>query len=207
MVGRSLWDLAQEATVEHNPYRLALRVITHVRRHGQTNWDSALANGTRATQRVLGMMRRLAASGETFSVVGFSLGGRVLMSALRRGDPGPSLHRALFVAAATSIQGFSALPRCLRDGARVVNVFSDDDAVLCSLYPHVHGLEDAAGTRPAAVDGVENVRVNAGHLSYSSLAPLLVDLATRPRALSREADPPPIGADRWKLPDPNGREI
>ncbi len=181
IAGGDLWDLAQEAVTEHHPWRFAIRVIVRVQQEAHQHWDSALGNATRATQKLVGVIKFLAGSGEEFSVVGFSLGGRVLMSALQViGDPGAQMRRAVFAAAAVSSSNFARLQPALLSGGRIVNVYSDDDEVLASLYPIVHGLDGAAGTGPVLVSGGENVKVAAGHLSYAKLGRKFVALATAP---------------------------
>ncbi len=179
IAGGALWNMAKEAMTEHNPWRLAIRVIVAIQQEGHQSYDSALANATHASQRVMGLMKFLAKSDQEFSVIGFSLGGRILMSALRTmGDPGIKMRRAVFAAAAVSSSSFAHLvPTLLCDG-RIVNVHSDGDDVLASLYPLVHGLDGAAGTQAVAVPGVENFKVDAGHLSYGKLAERLMQLAT-----------------------------
>jgi hypothetical protein len=183
MVNSSAWDFLKEAATDPNPWRLTARIIIRLQAQGHLRWDSALASVTRASQRLVALVRYLASREDRFSLISFSLGCRIAHSALRiTGDPGPNMFRAVFAGAAMSSSSYAALAPSLLERDRVVNVYSDDDAVLQALYPSMHGLDDAAGARAAEVEGVHNVRVAAGHLSYADLADLLVTLGTEPTA-------------------------
>lgn len=112
--------------------------------------------------------------GVRLSLVAFSLGARLALRALQGTPPVHNIFRAVFVAGAGSAPEFSTLPEHLRTRETPVNVWSRQDVVLSLLRPLVeHGTP--MGVAP--IDGVRNVEMPAGHLSYAQHAGKLLELA------------------------------
>lgn len=169
-----------EALSDPNPTRGLVRAIVGVAKDSRVQWDSALAATTQARMRVLGAIKAYDHRGERFSVMGFSLGSRVLLSALTGiADPLPNLHRTVFAGAAAPAQAYSQLPAWLRDSGteRTVHVWSQNDLVLAAMYPLMQGSCPAAGCSPVDLPGIRNVRVDVGHLSYPKIARELLSIA------------------------------
>jgi len=184
MIKASSWKIGERILTDRNPWRRAVHILLLLQKHRRKYWNDALANMTGASLAAAAILMKLARTEEPFAAVGFSLGGRVLLSALcaalrdlRR------LNRAVFAGAAISSPAFSAIPPALLKSRRIVNVYSGYDDVLERLYPGAHGCDDAAGVAPVRRAGIKNVRVNTGHLSYPNLATKLVRLATETELL------------------------
>lgn len=179
MVTATASDVALEVLTERNPWRAVMRVILALERRERHHWDEGLVAITSATLRAAASLKALGRCGEDFSAIAFSLGCRVLLLGLRSvKEPPPRLRRVVFAGAASSRSAFKALPaRLVRDG-RVVNVYSTEDGVLKWLYEEVQQSGDPAGLGPVEIEGVRNVCVETGHLSYPGLAKELLELAT-----------------------------
>ena len=180
MLGEGFGNILGETLSNVNPLRVSARVLLAIQQSAQTHWDNALAHITIANLTLLGSIRRFIKLDEDFSIIAFSLGARVTLMALQslRDDPQP-LRYVIFAGAAVSRAAFGLIPTTLRvpRGDRVINVYSDEDYVLRDIYPLIHGCGDAAGINPVLSEGVKNLHVDVGHLSYPMLARLLFDLA------------------------------
>ena len=88
-------------------------------------------------------------------------------------------HSVVFVGAATPAVAFDRLPESLRTGGqpKVFNVYSTNDKVLSYLYPVFQSSPEAAGRRPVDVQGITDVQLDVGHLSYPKVAETLLALA------------------------------
>ena len=174
-------DILAEALSEINPLRATARVIHTMSQGASTHWDSALANITSAHLALRAKLGTLAKAKEPFAVIAFSLGARGTLLALHTMRENPqTLRRVVFAGAAVPSTAFDMIPLSLRTTkpARIINVYSDADRVLQGLYAVLHsdGYE-AAGINAVKSQGVANIKVDAGHLTYPKFAEQLCDLA------------------------------
>ncbi|RMD64122.1 DUF726 domain-containing protein [Candidatus Parcubacteria bacterium] len=169
-----------EVLSDNNVLRGIGRALRTVTRDTQWQWDSALAGTSSAMLLLDRMMRRHEKSGQPFSVMGFSLGVKVVIDALSRvRKPFAHLERVVLVGAAVPARAYERLPDwLLARNKGVVHVWSRNDLVLESLYPLVHGPHPAAGKCPVGIPRVVNVQVDVGHGGYERIADHLVCLAT-----------------------------
>lgn len=181
-IKRTLMHGAAEVLAEPNPMRAAVRFLVHCQERAGDSWDTALANVHGASLRLVGTIRELERRHEPFSTIGFSLGARVLLMGLQHlGGPPPNMRRAVFAGAAVSVSAFRMIPAAFRTGHRLVNVYSRSDELLRQVYPRMHGLEHAAGGKPLREKGIQNLKVDCGHLSYGGLAAKLIEIACEPK--------------------------
>jgi hypothetical protein len=179
MIVETLGTAALEALADPNPIRGAARFAGALYTGAQGHWESALGEVTQAALKTVGLARELDARDVPFSIVGFSLGGRALLtSLLQLREPPAALHKIVFCGAAVSASAFGAVPEAFLKSGSIVNVHSAADEVLNWAFPFAHGREDAAGRGALGIEGITNVPVDAGHLSYDSLAETLVYIAT-----------------------------
>ena len=171
-----------EALSEGNPLRAAVRVIHAMSRGVSTHWDNALSNVTFAHLALRAKLGALAKTEEPFAVIAFSLGARVTLLALHTMRESPqTLQRIVFAGAAVPSSAFDMIPLSLRTTkpARIINVHSDADHVLQGLYAVLQNEgRNAAGINAVKIQGVTNIKVDAGHLTYPKFAEKLRDLAT-----------------------------
>ena len=172
-----------EALSEVNPLRAAARALHSVSQDASEHWDSALANVASAHVALRGTLNDLSKAKEPFAVIAFSLGARVTILALHSMKESPrALRRVVFAGAAVPHTAFDMLPSDLQTAnpPRILNVYSDADHVLQGLYPVLQGGgRKAAGINPVKSQGVTNVKVDAGHLTYPQFAEQLRDLAVQ----------------------------
>ena len=170
-----------EALTEVHPLRAAARALHAASQGVSTHWESALANITSAHVALRGMLTELAEAKEPFSLIAFSLGVRVAILTLHTMKKTPlALRRVVFAGAAVPGSAFDMIPYDLRAAkpARVINVYSDGDLILQSLYALVqNGGRDLAGIKAVKSQGVRNIKADTGHLTYARLARQLCDLA------------------------------
>ena len=171
-----------EALSEVNPLRAAVRVILSMSRGVSTHWDNALANITSAHLTLRAKLGALAKTEEPFAVIAFSLGVRATLLALHTMRESPqTLQRIVFAGAAVPSSAFDMIPLSLRTTkpVRIINVYSDADHVLQGLYAVLQNEgRNAAGINAVKIQGVMNIKVDAGHLTYPKFAEKLRDLAT-----------------------------
>ena len=176
------WDVLAETLSEVNPLRAAARVIHTMSRGVSTHWDNALANITSAHLALRAKLGALTKTEEPFAVIAFSLGARVTLLALHTMRESPqTLQRIVFAGAAVPSTAFDMIPPSLRTPkpARIINVYSDADHVLQGLYAALQDEgRNAAGINAVKIQGVTNIKVDAGHLTYPKFAENLRDLAT-----------------------------
>ncbi len=174
-------DMLAEALSEGNPLRAAARVILTMSQRVNTHWDSALANITSAHLALRAKLGALAKTKEPFAVIAFSLGARVTLLALHSMRESPqTLQRIVFAGAAVPSTAFDMIPPSLRTTkpARIINVYSDADHVLQGLYAVLQdGGRNAAGINVVKTQGVKNIKIDTGHLTYPQFAERLRDLA------------------------------
>lgn len=169
-----------EVLSDPNPTRGLARALVGITQDSRKQWDSALAATTQARMQVLGAMKSYDHRGQRFSVIGFSLGSRVLLSALTGiAEPLPNLHHIVFAGAAAPAQAYSQMPAwvCNSESDRAIHVWSENDFVLQAMYPLMQGACPAAGRAPVNIPGVKNVNVKVGHLGYSAIAKELLSIA------------------------------
>lgn len=174
-------DVLAEALSEVNPLRAAARVIHTMSQRVNTHWDSALANITSAHLTLRAKLGALAKTKEPFAVVAFSLGARVTLLALHTmRESTQTLQRIVFAGAAVPSPAFDMIPLSLRTTkpARIINVYSDTDHVLQGLYAVLQdGGQNAAGINAVKIQGVTNIKIDTGHLTYPQFAERLRNLA------------------------------
>lgn len=110
------------------------------------------------TGRVLAHLLRTRALGNvTVSLIGFSLGGRMVASTLSElaNEPEIYIQDAILIGAAVSHSEEKWPARRKAVAGRLVNVMSSNDEILTQLYAIATG-ETAAGIHPVEVEGVEN---------------------------------------------------
>lgn len=111
------------------------------------------------TGRILAQLIRTRALGNvTISLIGFSLGGRMVASALSElaNEPEIYIQDAVLIGAAVSHSEEKWPARRRAVAGRLVNVMSSNDEILTRLYTVATG-EIAAGIHPVEVEGVENL--------------------------------------------------
>ena len=174
-------DALAEAISEVNPLRVAARVIHTMSQRVNTHWDNALANITSAHLALRAKLGALAKTKEPFAVIAFSLGARVTLLALHAMRESPqTLQRIVFAGAAVPSTAFDMIPLSLRTTkpVRIINVYSDADHVLQGLYAVLQdGGRNAAGINAVKIQGVANIKIDTGHLTYPQFADRLRDLA------------------------------
>lgn len=170
-----------EALSEVNPLRAAVRVIHAMSQDVSTHWDNALANLTSAHLALRAKLGALTKTEEPFAVIAFSLGARVTLLAIHTMRESPqTLQRIVFAGAAVPSTAFDMIPPSLRTTkpARIINIYSDADHVLQGLYAVLQdGGRNAAGINAVKTQGVTNIKIDTGHLTYPQLAERLRDLA------------------------------
>jgi hypothetical protein len=114
------------------------------------------------------------------TLVGFSLGARVIFRALEdlaaTGDCGV-VHDVVLMGGAFNEDADRWRFARRAVAGRVVNAFSTRDLVLWALFRIAEFESDAAGIGPICVEGVENVDVThlaRGHLNYRNVMPVLL---------------------------------
>lgn len=174
-------NVLAEALSEANPLRAAARVMHTMSQDVNTHWDNALANITSAHLALRAKLGALAKTEEPFAVIAFSLGARVTLLALHTMRESPqTLQRIVFAGAAVPITAFDMVPLSLRTTkpAHIINVYSDTDHVLQGLYAVLQDSgQNAAGINAIKIQGVTNIKIDTGHLTYPQFADRLRNLA------------------------------
>ncbi len=116
-----------------------LRFIEDLRRDATGFWDEAVTASEPAARQLCELLDYRARTGQPLSLIAFSLGTRVLLGGLARLRPHARgvVRRAIFAGGALHWAALEKLPRLLRQNGCLVNVYSNEDAVLKSLYPLV----------------------------------------------------------------------
>ena len=119
-------------------------------------WMCARLAGAAAAEFLRDCIEQWIEEGRKVIVVGFSLGGWVAWEACK-GIPSKDVDCVL-LSAAVSTRPESWNECGVERMGSVVNVYSNDDRVLKSLYPHAEPLDcTAAGLQPVAHNGVKNI--------------------------------------------------
>ncbi len=176
---RAVVDVARRVAETRSLPRGLVQAAVRGSREASQAWEQAVANVPAGAAQLAIALEAAHSTGKPTSILGFSLGCRVVLHAISAGVLAPgSVQRVVFAASAAPASAFDVVEPILGAGTRVTHVFSRRDAVLERLYPLGDRLARPSGLAKLEFDGIDNVEVDVGHRGYSSVAPVLWDLLT-----------------------------
>lgn len=177
LVRQRIIESAIAFAAHRNSPRSLTRSINEVRKDAARSWESAKQATEIGATELLRHLKRAERSGEEFSILGFSLGSRVVQKALAATSNTPdNLCSIVIAGGAIATRHFPQVSPSHRSRLRLVNVYSRSDEVLRSLYPLMEGVERLAGLEPLGRDDVEDVEFDCGHSGYGSRVEALLNV-------------------------------
>ena len=176
-VGKTITKSLVELLVDRNPVRTVGQLARTIASAPKGAWDRALVEGAAASERLRRQLIDRPPKARV-SLIGFSLGARVVLNALAGNAAATAcVDRIVLVGAAVPRAAVAALPECVRDGRTTVNFYSHVDTTLKGLYPAMGEIPDPVGAVGAQTPGVLDIEVERGHLDYAALAQRILELA------------------------------